>query len=169
MRRRDAIGLLLNAVGFSAAVRVLFPGGRLRILAYHRVLDVPAAGDFPFDLELVSASTSAFRQQMAHLRAHWHPISLSAALDCIDAGRALPRRAVVVTFDDGFSDNYTNAYPILQEFAIPACIFVSTGFIDTQQTFWFDRLTQAILTTRKRSMNVPRPPGLALPVAIQLH
>jgi peptidoglycan/xylan/chitin deacetylase (PgdA/CDA1 family) len=162
MGRKEAIARVANAVGLSATARVLAPGRCLRILAYHRVLDIPSDG-FPFDLELVSACTAAFRQQMAHLRKCWSPISLSAALDCVDAGRELPARAVVVSFDDGFSDNYTHAYPILREFDIPAVIFVSTYFVDTQRTLWFDQLAHAVLTTAQRALDLPWQDALPVP------
>lgn len=162
MGRKASIARVANAVGLSATARVLAPGRCLRILAYHRVLDIPPDG-FPFDLELVSAYTAAFRQQMAHLRKSWSPISLSAALDCIDAGRELPARSVVVSFDDGFSDNYTHAFPILREFDIPAVIFVSTHFVDAQRTLWFDELAHAVLTTTQRLLNLPWQRALLVP------
>ena len=99
-----------------------------RILAYHRVLEtVPPA--FSFDLELVSAWAERFREQMALIRRRFHPMRFDEVLACRDAGRRLPRNAVLVTFDDGYDDNYRVAYPILHDLGLSAMFFVATGHI----------------------------------------
>ena len=54
--------------------------------------------------------------------------------------RRLPSYSVVVTFDDGFENNYTAAFPVLQHYGIPATFYLSTGFIGTQRTFWVDKI-----------------------------
>lgn len=115
------------------------PNG-LTILAYHRVLDMEEEDAFPGDPELVSASVACFRRQMVTLKRHWSPIPLVDAVKGVELGQRLPPRSVVVTFDDGHGDNYTHAYPILKELGIPATIFLSTGYIGTDNVFWFDRV-----------------------------
>jgi len=50
----------------------------------------------------------------------------------------LPARAIVLTFDDGFQTLYTNAWPILKEFNVPATVFVNTAYLDNEGPFPFD-------------------------------
>jgi peptidoglycan/xylan/chitin deacetylase (PgdA/CDA1 family) len=51
---------------------------------------------------------------------------------------------VVVTFDDGYIDNYTFAYPILEELQIPATIFVTSGYIEKEREYWWDELERIL-------------------------
>jgi peptidoglycan/xylan/chitin deacetylase (PgdA/CDA1 family) len=60
----------------------------------------------------------------------YQPVSLEAVLDHYLDGAPLPRKAVLITFDDGYRDNLENAAPILRRHGYPAVIFVPTGFLD---------------------------------------
>lgn len=112
----------------------------LRILAYHRIVEINDESKFDFDAELISATPSDFKWQMEHLKQFYNPITFADVIDCMEEGRDLPERAVIITFDDGFDDNYHQAFPILQELKIPATFFISTGYIGQSKTFWFDRV-----------------------------
>ena len=75
-------------------------------------------------------------------------------IDALDHGRALPRRAVVVTFDDGYDDNYRVAFPILRELGMPATFFVSTGHIDSGRAYAYDWLVHMIRTVHAARLQV---------------
>jgi len=130
----------------------------LTILAYHRVFDIADESRFPGDPEIVSASVNQFRRQMAYLREHWNPISLSAAIQSVYSGEMLEQRTVAVTFDDGHVDNYTYALPVLREFGIPATIFLSTQYIGTQDAFWFDRIATLLFYAPAETVHVESVP-----------
>lgn len=125
----------------------------LRVLAYHRVRDV--APDFAFDRALVSASPEGFRRQMLHLRECFHPVSCREVVAALDGGPALPRDAVLVTFDDGYDDNHSVAFPILRELGVPATFFVSTGHIDSGMPYAYDWLAHLVVTTADRRLRIP--------------
>jgi peptidoglycan/xylan/chitin deacetylase (PgdA/CDA1 family) len=127
----------------------------LRILAYHRVCEIPDPDAFEFDLALVSASPQAFRDQMELVRRRHHPMRFSDVLAALDAGRRLPRNAVVVTFDDGYDDNYRTAFPILRELGVPATFFVSTGHIDSGLPYLYDWLVHVVLRTGLARLSIP--------------
>ncbi len=93
---------------------------------------------YPFDQELISATPEQFNSQMRYIREHRQPISLQDVIRQLEEGIPLPPFAVAVTFDDGFSDTYRYAFPILKRYSIPATIFVSTGYVESQQPFWFE-------------------------------
>lgn len=102
------------------------------ILGYHRVTTL--ASD-PYEMCLPPAQ---FRDQMAYLESHCHPLSLTELVSRAQSGD-LPPRAVAVTFDDGYRDVLTNASPILLERGIPATFFVVTEALDGV-AFWWDSL-----------------------------
>ena len=63
----------------------------------------------------------------------------------------VPDNTVVITFDDGYRDNYLNAFPILKDLSIPATIFLATDAIGSQRMLWHDRVFSAF---RKTSVGV---------------
>ena len=135
-------------------VRALLRGD-LRILAYHRVLE-PVPPDFSFDLELVSAWAEHFREQMVLLRRRFHPMRFDEVLACMDAGRRVPRNAVLVSFDDGYDDNYRVAFPILRDLDMSAMFFVATGHIDNGMPYAYDWLVHMLCSTRADALELPR-------------
>jgi peptidoglycan/xylan/chitin deacetylase (PgdA/CDA1 family) len=60
-----------------------------------------------------------------------------------------------LTFDDGYRDYYTTAYPILHEFGVPAVCFLATHFIDTAAPFWWDRVETAVALSSVREVRLP--------------
>src|SRR3990172_9069986 len=140
MRKKEylAQGMAMTGLhGLCSFLRALKPG-ELPILAYHRVCDIGDESMFPFDPDLVSASCSAFAWQMQYLKDRHDPITFRTLLDSLDGKARLPGRPVIVTFDDGYDDNYHNAFPVLRSLGMPATIFVSTGYIGSGKPFWFD-------------------------------
>ena len=135
----------------------------LRVLAYHRVLTLPDPRAFDFDLDLVSTSVERFREQMVLLRRRFHPMRLEEVASAMDSGAPLPANAVVVTFDDGYDDNYRFAFPILRELGVPATFFVSTGHIDSGRPYAYDWLVHMLLRARTRRLVVPEL-GMELPM-----
>ncbi|MEO7068156.1 MAG: polysaccharide deacetylase family protein [Rhodanobacter sp.] len=135
----------------------------LRILAYHRIVTVADTNRFDFDLDLVSASAEQFREQMLLVKQRFVPVRLGDAAAAMEAGQTLPAGAVVVTFDDGYDDNYHVAYPILRELGLPATFFVSTGHIDSGRPYAYDWLVHTVLSTSRQHLSAPEL-GLNVPL-----
>ena len=109
------------------------------ILLYHRVADVLSD---PWGL---SVTPQHFAEQMAVLRQSAHPMPLQEMARALQQGKALPRRAVAVTFDDGYADNLHEAQPILERFGVPATIFLVSGSLGCAREFWWDELDRMLL------------------------
>jgi len=124
----------------------------LTILAYHRVLEMGPEERYPFDPELVSASPEEFAWQMAYVKKNFDVIRFDDVVAHLDGKAKLPRRPLIVTFDDGFDDNYRQAFPILKSQGLPAMFFVSTGYIGGATTFWFDELAHLIMRVPVQSV-----------------
>ncbi|MET0580366.1 MAG: polysaccharide deacetylase family protein, partial [Pseudoxanthomonas sp.] len=147
--RRQRLARRSHAAGLLPVLRRLRSALRhdLRILAYHRVLESADPEGFSFDTELISATGDQFREQMRAIKRDFHPMRFDQVLSCIDANRRLPKGAILVTFDDGYDDNYRIAYPILRELGMSAMFFVSTGHIDSGMPYAYDWLVHMICST----------------------
>ena len=109
-----------------------FFGEHIRVLLYHRI--APSA--LPF--ELPAMTPVEFENQLRYLQEQYHVISLSTFVDALRNGfDRLPvkqgKQFVVVTFDDGYQDNYDIACPLLKKYHTPATFFISTGFIENPE------------------------------------
>lgn len=99
--------------------------GTARILYYHRVED---------EEHRSCVRPAAFAEQMRHLRTGgYNLLSLGAVREHLDARRSFPERTVIVTFDDGFADNFHHAFPILQRESIPMTLFLTADYIGTEE------------------------------------
>lgn len=166
MRKKELLATGIRAVGGWPLIRGVrrLSGRELVILAYHRVLDIGNESEFPFDPELVSASPDEFRWQMRFVRDNFDVVSFKDVNDHLQGRARLPSRALVVTFDDGFDDNYHHAYRILKDVGIPATFFVSTGYIGTEEVFWFDWLAHLLMKAPVGTIRIPEL-ATALPAA----
>lgn len=93
---------------------------RVVVLLYHSVSDTAAHA---------SASRETFRQHLEWMKAHCQVVSFDQILGH-NAMANHEKPVVAITFDDGYADNYLNAFPLLAEHGLPATFFVSTGLID---------------------------------------
>lgn len=114
------------------------------ILYYHRVNDDgdPFFGGIP---------VRTFARQMEILQRFFHLLPLQELVERA-VQEDLPPKAMALTFDDGYRDNYLNAFPILKELRLPATIFLATGALDSQGPLWHDRIFRAFSRTRRLSL-----------------
>jgi peptidoglycan/xylan/chitin deacetylase (PgdA/CDA1 family) len=118
------------------------------IIMYHSVMDDPAVGETT--LGGIIHSTEVFRQQMEIVVRHFRAVSLDDVLLFLQGKKSLPPRSVVITFDDGYADNYQAAKNILTPLGIPAVFYVVVDSIDRQRLPWPGRLRYAFLTSAQR-------------------
>ncbi|HWF11547.1 MAG TPA: polysaccharide deacetylase family protein, partial [Bryobacteraceae bacterium] len=91
-----------------------------------------------------TVSAEDFAEHLAFLLRWRQPVTLSDVRAAMLGGRPLPRRAVLITFDDGYRNVYTHAAPVLQRYGVPAVVFLSTGYIDTDCLYWYDEVRQRL-------------------------
>jgi peptidoglycan/xylan/chitin deacetylase (PgdA/CDA1 family) len=130
--RLTSVTLALHRLGTLARSR-----NTARVLYYHSVSDAPVRS---------SVSPSAFAAQIEHLRARYRVLSLSEVARTLAARASLPPGAVVITLDDGFRDNYDEAFPVLARAGVTATVFLTASYIGTDA-----------LPTLSRTDFVPRP------------
>ncbi len=102
------------------------------ILMYHRIHD-------GVEKEL-SVKEADFRWQMDYLRRKgYRVISLDEALALPAPVPGAKEKYAVLTFDDGYEDFLTKAYPLLRQYRYPSIVYIVPGYIDTGKVFWWDR------------------------------
>ena len=102
---------------------------QLTVLCYHQVKS-------PAD-DCSSVTPATFRKQMQFLKTHYTVLPLSEAVK-VSLEPGVGPRIVAITFDDGYLDNATNAAPILRSLGLPACFFVTTDMVGSDQPFPHD-------------------------------
>lgn len=138
-----------------AAFDLLSPGGargRLSTLIFHRVLD-EVDPLFPDEVD-----ARRFDQVCSWVKDWFNVLPLDEAITHLRAG-TLPRRALAITFDDGYEDNHRLAMPILQRHGLSATFFVATRFLDGG-CMWNDRIIEAVRAASGPVLDVPAVSGL---------
>jgi peptidoglycan/xylan/chitin deacetylase (PgdA/CDA1 family) len=88
-----------------------------------------------------------FEEQMQFLTEHFTVCPLGELVQRMKDDE-LPENAIAVTFDDGYRDNYLNAFPVLKRYSVPATIFLATGVIGSGEILWHERVFAAFRETR---------------------
>ena len=117
---------------------------------YHSVRDEPELYADSIGAGIIHA-TPVFERQMESVSRRFSPVTINEIRLFLNGGNPLPRRAVAVTFDDGFADNSEIAAPILSRFGIRAAFYLTVGLIGTKDPPWYCRLRHAFATTQKRA------------------
>lgn len=128
---KDAAFFLYLHCGYVAvrdAILSLCGRSRVVVVYYHRI----------GQRDVLSKPTAEFRGEMEYLKRHYQCITLGDLCDRLRSAAPLRRRCAVVTFDDGYRDNYTEALPVLLATGVPATFFIATGFVGSPRDFPHD-------------------------------
>lgn len=121
----------------------------LAILCYHSILENPK--DYVnFIGEGIIHDVDLFEQQMKILKQEFNPITIEQVYAYCAGHTELPKRSVVVTFDDGFADNFYIAAPIMEQYGIFGTFYVTVGAIQNKTPPWFVRLRNAFFTSKNK-------------------
>jgi len=137
MEIKGLAAAIANDLGFLdtyAFIRRKLTKSQVAILMYHRI------SPHKDSWSLEPLSPQEFEKQIAYFYRNYEIVPLERLASCIRQGNTLPDRAVIITLDDGYKDNYLYAYPVLKKYHVPATIFLTTGHIGTGELFWWDKV-----------------------------
>jgi peptidoglycan/xylan/chitin deacetylase (PgdA/CDA1 family) len=120
------------------------------VLNYHRVGNGKQS---PFDRRLWSADAEAFTDQIRFCRSQLEVITPDDLPKVLAHGSG---RYALITFDDGYRDNYEIAFPILKAEGVPATFFITTGFVDAPKLPWWDEIAWMVRTSRQDRVELSR-------------
>ena len=129
----------------------------LVVLNYHRIGDPTQTA---LDPGVFSATQEQFEAQLRLLKADCDVIRVTDIADVLRSGSK--RRSVILTFDDGYLDNYELAFPVLKQVGLPAVIFLATGFLDERFVAWWDEIAWIVKRTTKPSLIFPLSWGIGI-------
>jgi peptidoglycan/xylan/chitin deacetylase (PgdA/CDA1 family) len=132
--RQARAAAVLQRSGLGAMLRRLGAWRGLLVLNYHRIGE---PGSCALDRDLFSATADQFERHVAHVARACDVIALDDVPAALGANRG---RRVLITFDDGYRDNFDLAFPILRAAGMPAAFFLATGFLDRPRLSWWDEL-----------------------------
>ena len=159
LARRTVKGAAAVALHYSGARGLLSTlqrravgGRRVLILSYHRVvgnIELEAKRGLP----TLNISQETFRKHLETLQETHDIVRLDDALDILDGSRRASRDVAVITFDDGYRDVYTWAYPVMKQMHVPAVVYVPSNFIGTtDMRLGHDRLWAVLVRMRERKL-----------------
>ncbi len=159
MTRRLALAHYAGKSGLTRTLEALpafFRSRGLLVLNYHRI---GSPDDTPFDPGTFSATEEEFDWQVGYLKKHFHIATLDDVLGFLENPRLSKTLLIMLTFDDGYLDNYQLAFPILRRHGASATFFLPTSYIETQPIPWWDSIAWCIkkASEEKKSLQLNYP------------
>jgi peptidoglycan/xylan/chitin deacetylase (PgdA/CDA1 family) len=159
--KRELLARGLFWSGASFLLSQLSARNSLLVLNYHRIGN---PDNDMFDPGVFSATADQFNDQISYLKRHVSLVTLEEALSFIEGtSKAKAGRCrVLITFDDGYLDNYEIAYPILRSQDAQGVFFLTTSMVGTCQVPWWDHIAYLVKTAQRRSFSLRHPASLAV-------
>ena len=123
----------------------------LTVLNYHRIFTPPDG--FLYDEGVVSTSVEDFEKQICFVKKYFSVINFNDLMLINEGKMKCPVRPLIITFDDGYYDNYKYAYPILRRHGLPGMFFLAVDYIGTNKLFWWDETAYAVKTVQRNDLN----------------
>src|SRR3954451_1961507 len=156
MSKGDQAAALLERSRIGPLLRRRPPWRGVLVLNHHRMGD---GTRWSTGQDVWSATAEQFDEQLTFLAKHFDPIAPADLAAALSDPRS---RAVAITFDDGYRECYTVAYPILRRHGAAALFFLTTGFLDGVRTAWWDEVTWMVATSDRT--HLPADEWLPAPV-----
>jgi peptidoglycan/xylan/chitin deacetylase (PgdA/CDA1 family) len=144
--KRELLAQVADYSGFTRLTEAKSGPPLLLVLNYHRIGD---AAQTPYDSGVFSCTVDELDWQMSYLKRHFPIVTLDQAADIVH-GRSTPAKtAVLITFDDGYRDNYDGAFPVFAKHKVSASFFLPTSYIGTGDLPWWDKIAYIVKTSRE--------------------
>jgi peptidoglycan/xylan/chitin deacetylase (PgdA/CDA1 family) len=156
---RERLARMLARSGFSSLLSLLPAKDSLLVLTYHRVGD---ADSDPWDPAIFSATAEEFDAQVSYLKRKHALVTLEEALafvDGTDRDRG-SRCRVLLTFDDGYLDNYEIAYPILKSHRAQGVFFLCSNIVGSGYVPWWDHIAYLVKSGTRKQFSLRFPDAL---------
>jgi peptidoglycan/xylan/chitin deacetylase (PgdA/CDA1 family) len=124
----------------------------LYVFNYHRIGNRDECG---YNRNLVSCTAQQLREHLAVLKDRFDVLTVDRLASFARHGYAGRRPLALVTFDDGYADNYSLAFPILRQMELPAVFFLPTAYVGTRRLLWSDEIAWMLRNSRHATITLP--------------
>jgi len=161
---KSAAARLISILGINSFIFKHNASNGYIILMYHRILN---ENDSDITCEPgMYVESNTFDMHLSYLKKMFHIVSLKEVHRMKkELKKYRDRIPCIITFDDGWMDFYTNAYPILMKYEAPATVFLPTDYIGSNKRFWTDRLAFILPGRDKEFSRVEKAEGIRSPIA----
>ncbi len=151
---KRAMAFLLYVTGITRCLlRYQFSSrGKVLVLLYHEIRK-------PRNRFETAVSPEHFEEQIRFIKKEFEVVSVSRMLEILSRKEKPARPLAVVTFDDGYRDNYTAAYPILKKYGVPAAIFLAVESLGNESPMWTARVESLFEGASAESLRLETLPG----------
>ena len=125
---------------------------KLHILLYHGVTSIKSKGIENSSNKHIHVDS--FEREMAFIKKNYPILSMDEVISIYKKNKKIKGEYFAVTFDDGFKNNFTDAYPILLKYEVPATFYISTGMINSKKLFWVDKIECCINNSKKNKFDI---------------
>ncbi|MCW8934284.1 MAG: polysaccharide deacetylase family protein [Gammaproteobacteria bacterium] len=113
------------------------------VVTYHRILPEELKST-SFSNDGIIVRPESFSKQLDFLSKHFNVTNIDAFYSALLNKTISEKNNCLITFDDGWIDNYLYAFPLLKKHKLPATIFIPTGYIEKNELFWQEKLSRSI-------------------------
>jgi peptidoglycan/xylan/chitin deacetylase (PgdA/CDA1 family) len=152
--KRERVAHFACRVGLTSILERMARRPCLVAITYHRIGYAEAC---PYDRGVFEATADQLYDQVDHLKARFHMASLQEVVDWVNGRSKLRHAHVLVTFDDGYIDNYQTAFPILRSLGVPGTFFLTTSLVGTDLLPWWDQIAYLLRQTRRQQIELTYP------------
>lgn len=154
MSKSGRLSRLCERFGITRLLELAARDECLVVIAYHRI---GRAEETIYDPGVVGLTSEQFEQQLAVLKRYYRIVTLQESLEFIFRPSARFGIGVLLTFDDGYLDNYNVAFPILRAHGVQGTFFLSTSFVGTLRVPWWDQIAFLLSSTKHTNLELSYP------------
>ena len=144
--KRDLFAVSSDYTGLTGLLGLLPTKDLLLVLNYHRIGN---PDDSQYDPGVFSVTSEELDEHVRFVKRRFHIATLAEAIEIVEGRRRSRGTAVLLTFDDGYLDNYQSAFPILSSRSVQGVFFLPTSFVGTNRLPWWDVMAWIVRRARK--------------------
>jgi peptidoglycan/xylan/chitin deacetylase (PgdA/CDA1 family) len=152
--KRDLAAKFSATTGLTALIGMLPAKPVLWVLNYHRLGN---PDECPYDTDLFAGTAEQFDEQVRFLKRHFHVATIDEVIEIVARKKQSRHPMALITFDDGYIDNYTIAFPVLSSHGVQGTFFIPTSYIGTNKLTWWDRIASIVRRSPKRTVRLTQP------------
>jgi peptidoglycan/xylan/chitin deacetylase (PgdA/CDA1 family) len=152
--KKETLARIGSVTGATRLLEAVPARASLLILNYHRI---GIASKTPYDSGTFSGTTTELDWQVSFLKQRFPIVNLDQAVDIVHGESKPAKTSVLLTFDDGYRDNYDEAFPVFVKHKVSATFFLPTAFIGTGHLPWWDIIAYIAKNSRESRITLTYP------------